>query len=157
MSKIYAELSKRKYTPNEHQARAYKRKHPNANISILHLAKIKQADVQHEQSAPRGVLAWAIITNTNYDLVKENESQWNTFLNTGFDSRDYDTHRLSLDGSQGLFRLWIRNQNVLDRLNTWVGSGRLVAFYPYNHQEEDHSDTTIKQFLRGNIEWEIQE
>jgi hypothetical protein len=158
MSKIYADVDKRKYTHNRHFAQAYKRKNPDADVRILHLAKIKQNEVEYEVTAPKGAVAYALVTQAKHEQVMSTPSMFDLWILAGFDSRDYDTHRLSVDGTQGLFRIRIKNQAVKDRLESWKAAGHIVDWLYYNHQEYDvdgnPTDTTIKEFLSGNADWE---
>jgi hypothetical protein len=122
------------------------------------MAKIRPRDVAPIPVGDPKVIAWAIVTNDTWDTIMETPNQLRLWELAGFDLREFNERRVSLDGTKALFRIDIYRQVVKDRLDTWVTGGFIEAYYPYNHQEFDGNgnptDTTILEFLSGNPDWE---
>ena len=159
MNKIYADLDKKKYTPHADFAKAYILRNPDANVMEFQLAQVKWVNVAPDPPEPKGKIIFAIVSRTVWEGLTE--AQRDTF-NLAFDPQPFDfERRVSLDGTQALFRARIKTQAQKDKLDNWVSQGFLVAWYPYNHLEFDGNgnptDITIKEFLSGNADWESPE
>jgi hypothetical protein len=159
MSKIFASIKKRLYTPYESVAIDYQKKTGDKVIE-LNMAKIRPKDVAPIPTKNPKIIVWAIMDRTTWETVMGNENQFHLWGMAGFDNEDFDVHRTSVDGTKAIFRTDIYYQVVKDRLDDWVDAGYFEAYYPYNHQEfnqdGDPVDTTIKEFLSGNPEWEAE-
>lgn len=160
MSKIWASGPKRLYTPYESVAIDYQNK-TGEKLIELNMAKIYPSDVAPPPEGDPQLLVWAIMDRTTWETVMSTPAQLDLWLRAGFDDEDFDVHRNSVDGTQAIFRTDAYRQIVKDRLDQWVTAGYFEAYYPYYHQEfnedGDPTDTTIKEFLSGNPDWESEE
>lgn len=154
--RIYADVERRQFTFDSELALAYQAK-TDRNVTILHLAKVRREDVPPPVVIDRGRLAYVILTEAQHDSIMTISARATKWAKLQGDLRPFEDHRLSLDGTKGLFRVRIK-EGYEDDLNQFVSGGHIEAWYEYFHQEFDENgnptDTTIKDFLSGNPDWE---
>ena len=158
MSEIYADVKKRLYTKYESVARWYVEK-TNNKVIQLNMSRIKPGDVAPLPPPDKGKIVFAVVNRTTWEGFTDAQRD---LFNVAFDPQPFDfSRRVSLDGTQALFRTRVKTQAHIDKLDQWTSQGFLVAWYPYTHLEIDEdgnpTDTTIKEFLSGNSDWETPE
>lgn len=145
--RIYADVNKRRYTFDEEVALAYQEKTGNT-ITVLYPAKIERKDVVTPPF--KGRPAYVILTQAQWDSLRVSAAKMNKWVLLGGDFRPWDEHRLSLNGTKGLFRVNVKDAWA-DDLDGLVSAGHITAWYYLNPSE---GETGIIEFVTGNPEWD---
>jgi hypothetical protein len=144
---IYANFDVKKFTFDRDLALRYHLATGNP-ITTLKLARV-DPDAYPTPPQPEKDRVYVVMNRAIYDTIVDsegnpvNQSRYNAWVNAGFDTDAFDTHRMNNAGTQAIFKSYIYDLDY-SHLDAWVGNNLIVGWF-FQYAKYDDENNLIKE------------